>query len=66
MTTDNKKITEFIGIPDRQFIIPVYQRRYSWDLSQYNRLWNDLLNINKYNKASHFLGSIVASANDQI
>lgn len=44
---------------DNQFIIPVYQRYYSWDKEQCERLWNDIVNMQIQNKAGHFVGSIV-------
>ena len=44
---------------DKQFIIPVYQRYYSWDKEQCERLWNDIVNMQIKNKAGHFVGSIV-------
>ncbi len=43
----------------RQFVVPVYQRYYSWDKSQCERLWDDIVNMQKQNKKGHFVGSIV-------
>lgn len=44
---------------NKQFLIPVYQRYYSWDIEQCRRLWNDIVDMQKRNKAGHFVGSIV-------
>lgn len=44
---------------NKQFLIPVYQRYYSWDIEQCRRLWNDIVNMQKKNKQGHFVGSIV-------
>lgn len=44
---------------NKQFLIPVYQRYYSWDIEQCRRLWNDIVDMHKRNKAGHFVGSIV-------
>lgn len=44
---------------NKQFLIPVYQRFYSWDIEQCKRLWNDIVNMQKMNKVGHFVGSIV-------
>ena len=44
---------------NKQFLIPVYQRYYSWDLEQCKRLWDDIVEMQKKNKAGHFVGSIV-------
>lgn len=44
---------------NKQFLIPVYQRYYSWETEQCNRLWNDIVDMQKKNKVGHFVGSIV-------
>ena len=51
---------------NRQFLIPVYQRYYSWDLEQCRRLWNDIVDMQKENKAGHFVGSIVNIAEQRL
>ena len=35
---------------DKQFLIPVYQRYYSWELEQCKRLWNDIVVMQKEKK----------------
>lgn len=43
-----------------QFIIPIYQRTYSWEIEQCQQLWDDILRAGKSDSASvHFVGSIV-------
>jgi uncharacterized protein with ParB-like and HNH nuclease domain/predicted transport protein len=43
-----------------QFIVPIYQRNYSWDEKQCDQLWNDVLEVGRNgNKSAHFMGSIV-------
>lgn len=44
---------------NRQFLIPVYQRYYSWDTEQCKRLWNDIVEMQRKGKEGHFVGSIV-------
>lgn len=44
---------------NRQFLIPVYQRFYSWDIEQCKRLWDDIVKMQKNGKSGHFIGSIV-------
>lgn len=44
---------------NKQFLIPVYQRYYSWEIEQCKRLWNDIVNMQKKRKMGHFVGSIV-------
>lgn len=43
-----------------QFIVPIYQRTYSWTESECRQLWEDILRSgNDDNIASHFVGSVV-------
>lgn len=43
-----------------QFVIPIYQRNYSWTEGQCRQLWTDLLRAGRNEKVSaHFIGSIV-------
>jgi uncharacterized protein with ParB-like and HNH nuclease domain/predicted transport protein len=44
----------------KQFIIPIYQRTYSWTREQCEQLWNDIMRVATDKEASgHFIGSIV-------
>lgn len=44
----------------KQFVIPIYQRTYSWQLAQCDQLLKDIIRISKDdNLQGHFLGSIV-------
>lgn len=43
----------------KQFTIPVYQRTYSWEQEQCERLWNDIVEMMTENRTGHFVGSIV-------
>ncbi|MGL4293956.1 MAG: GmrSD restriction endonuclease domain-containing protein, partial [Bacteroidales bacterium] len=44
----------------KQFIIPIYQRTYSWLIPQCNKLFNDILKISSDESMhGHFIGSIV-------
>lgn len=65
MKGQDKFLTEFIDGSRNRFIIPVYQRNYDWKKENCIQLFNDLIKTAKYNKPSHFFGSIVyASANN--
>lgn len=35
---------------NKQFLIPVYQRFYSWDKEHCERLWKDIVEMQKKNK----------------
>jgi uncharacterized protein with ParB-like and HNH nuclease domain/predicted transport protein len=43
-----------------QFVIPIYQRNYSWTEEQCRQLWTDLLRAGRLEQVTaHFIGSIV-------
>ena len=43
-----------------QFVIPIYQRNYSWTAAQCQQLWGDLLRAGRdKNVKTHFIGAIV-------
>lgn len=44
----------------KQYVVPLFQRPYSWKKSEWQALWNDLVELCKAdNPRPHFLGSIV-------
>ena len=44
----------------RQFIVPIYQRSYSWEKEQYSQLWRDVLQAGSFEAGqTHFIGSVV-------
>jgi uncharacterized protein with ParB-like and HNH nuclease domain/predicted transport protein len=44
----------------KQFVIPIYQRTYSWQIAQCNKLLNDIIRISKDPSVpGHFVGSVV-------
>jgi len=44
----------------KQFIIPIYQRTYSWKKEQCSKLFDDILKITKdHSQSGHFIGSVV-------
>ena len=61
MEVGKANILKFLG-NDTQFVLPKYQRRYSWDIEHCEQLWNDLVNIQRSGRASYFIGSIVNKA----
>lgn len=43
-----------------QFVIPIYQRNYSWDREKCEQLWKGIMRSGTNDaKSSHFPGSIV-------
>ena len=44
----------------KQFVIPIYQRTYSWQSAQCEKLFNDILRISRDDSVpGHFIGSVV-------
>lgn len=44
----------------QQFVIPIYQRTYSWTEQQCRQLWDDIIRAGKRDDISaHFIGSVV-------
>ena len=44
----------------RQFIIPIFQRSFSWEKKQFKQLWTDIQRASKFTRErTHFIGSIV-------
>ncbi len=54
------KLLDFIGkSQEKQFVIPIYQRLYSWEKEQCKQLWDDIIKIGGNDKMDgHFIGSI--------
>lgn len=49
-----------------QFVVPIYQRVYSWEASECERLWDDIVQSGKQDHlGAHFTGSIVYVERDQ-
>ena len=46
MEARNGNIYEILN-GNNQFLIPIYQRYYSWDIEQCKRLWNDIVDLHK-------------------
>ncbi len=45
---------------NNQFVIPIYQRLYSWKKEQCKQLWDDIIKIGGNDKINgHFIGSIL-------
>lgn len=57
-------IVRFLDGSDKKFVIPVYQRPYSWKKSNCELLIKDLLEVYNREYKSHFFGSIVYVEND--
>lgn len=44
----------------KQFIIPIFQRTYSWEVDHCQQMWNDIMRVGSdADRESHFIGSAV-------
>ncbi|RVY28455.1 DUF262 domain-containing protein [Helicobacter pylori] len=61
MKADAMKLLDFIGkSQEKQFVIPIYQRVYSWEKEQCKQLWDDIIKTGGNDQMNgHFIGSIV-------
>jgi len=59
MKATEAKLLEFLK-KAAQFVIPIYQRTYSWGEKECQQLWDDVVRAGKNDKVpAHFVGSIV-------
>lgn len=52
-------LTDVFESKDRCLVIPVYQRNYDWRTGNCARLFDDLLDVIRFERLNHFFGSIV-------
>lgn len=45
----------------KRFVIPVYQRNYEWKKENCDQLFDDLIDVVRTGRSSHFFGSVVSS-----
>ncbi|MBU4610474.1 DUF262 domain-containing protein [Achromobacter sp. GG226] len=53
----SQTVAKLLGNPNEQYVVPAYQRRYSWQAKQLNELLNDILALE--NGDGHLLGTVV-------
>jgi hypothetical protein len=59
MKATEAKLLEFLK-KATQFVVPIYQRTYSWGEKECQQLWDDILRAGRNDKVpAHFVGSIV-------
>jgi uncharacterized protein with ParB-like and HNH nuclease domain len=57
ITPTTLSIDQLLGSSNEQFVVPAYQRRYSWGEKQWSDLFNDIKLLNQVD--SHLLGTIL-------
>ena len=66
MRAEQKNLLMFVN-RNRQFQVPIYQRRYDWGKEECEQLWNDVLGAGADKSTlSYFLGSIVYINEDKV
>lgn len=58
MKATHQQFTKVIN-GSSQFVIPVFQRDYSWSDAQCAQLWDDVVRVGKGDGRPHFMGSLV-------
>lgn len=48
-----------IGTPQTRFVIPIFQRNYSWNILHCMQLFNDIRAVGESSRPAHFSGSVV-------
>ena len=59
MDASKNNMLRLISGPDKKFIIPVYQRPYSWKKKNCEQLLKDLKEVYEWKHQSYFFGSVV-------
>ncbi|MEO2034676.1 MAG: DUF262 domain-containing protein, partial [Planctomycetaceae bacterium] len=49
-----------------QYLVPFFQRYYSWKAKEWQRLWDDLLALSTVKSGQHFMGALVCASGDAI
>lgn len=59
MDASSRNLLGLISEINTRFVVPVYQRPYSWGDAQCLQLWNDIVDCGRSSEEYHFTGSIV-------
>ena len=58
MHIEQERFLDFLGKPDTRFVIPVFQRVYSWNARQCEDLWDDIVAASDTSE-THFMGMVL-------
>ena len=59
MDASPRSVVDLITSSATRFVVPVFQRPYSWDEEHCAQLWDDVLAVGKDATSKHFTGSVV-------
>ena len=67
MNIQQEPFLELLGYENARFVIPVFQRVYSWDARQCNELWDDIMETGAQadDAEPHFMGMLLYSADTE-
>lgn len=57
MQVRQTRLVDFLGEPDVQLVVPVYQRVYSWTRPQLRAFWDDVMEAGRLDRP-HFMGMV--------
>ena len=67
MNAKEEYVVRFLDGSDKKFVIPVYQRPYSWTNDEINELFNDIIDyFNNKPEEEMFIGTVYLSLCKQI
>lgn len=58
MKAVERELLSVLGDNTIRFVVPVFQRSYAWEKKNWDRLWNDILELANNPEREHFTGSI--------
>ena len=58
MEANKRRYSELVG-GSVQFVIPVFQRDYTWEEEHFQQLWDDIERIGRKGEGDHFFGPVV-------
>lgn len=61
MKGSETKLLVYMEGSKKRFVIPVYQRNYEWKKENCDQLFDDLIDVVRTGRSSHFFGSVVSS-----
>ncbi|MBE5802991.1 MAG: DUF4268 domain-containing protein [Clostridiales bacterium] len=61
MKGSETRLLMYMDGSQKRFVVPVYQRNYEWKKENCEQLFNDLIDVVRTGRKSHFFGSLVSS-----
>lgn len=65
MKANLKSLLDVLGRPNTQYVIPIFQRVYSWTDRQCEQIWDDMLKASE-DGAIHFMGMLISKPDSRV